>query len=126
MERLLERMNSQPSYWPGDNAGLVNPQILIATIHEVVASASRRELQIEWREIDGPTRCSNLRLEPEFAADGSVASVLLIAREVTEFVEAQRELQRREQEFRSLVENSPDGIVRYDREARRIYTESIV
>ncbi len=122
MERLLERMNSQPSYWPGDNAGLVNPQILIATIHEVVASASRRELQIEWREIDGPTRCSNLRLEPEFAADGSVASVLLIAREVTEFVEAQRELQRREQEFRSLVENSPDGIVRYDREARRIYT----
>jgi diguanylate cyclase (GGDEF)-like protein/PAS domain S-box-containing protein len=120
-ERLLERVNCRSSYWPGDNKAVVDPQKFIATILEVVASASHRELQTEWREVDGSSRFFANRLEPEFAPDGSVVSVLSIARDVTEFVEAQRELQRREQEFRSLVENSPDMIVRYDRDARRIY-----
>ena len=33
---------------------------------------------------------------------------------------------RREREFRSLVENSPDPIYRYDRDGRRLYVNAMV
>jgi PAS domain S-box-containing protein len=38
-----------------------------------------------------------------------------------EQAESEKQLQRSEQDFRTLAENSPDVIVRYDRECRRIY-----
>lgn len=46
---------------------------------------------------------------------------LFLARDVTERKRVEALLQRREQEFRALVENSPDTIARYDRDCRRIY-----
>jgi PAS domain S-box-containing protein len=123
--RMLESANVQSSYWPGDNKALVDPQKFVAAILEVVASASHRTLQTGWRDADGSLRFHDVRLEPEFAPDGSVASVLAIGHEITEFVEAQRELRRRERKFRTLVENSPDFIARYDRFGRRVYMNPI-
>lgn len=58
---------------------------------------------------------------PECTADGTVVGVLSIMRDVTEQKRMEEALKVREQEFRSLVENSPDTIVRYDRDCRRIY-----
>jgi diguanylate cyclase (GGDEF)-like protein/PAS domain S-box-containing protein len=121
MQRALKRANSEASDRPGNNAALLERERFVATVHEVVATASRREIQVEWRHPDGSSRFYNSRFEPEFASDGSVASVLCIGRGNTEFVEAQRELRRREREFRTLVENSPDFITRYDRSGRRVY-----
>jgi PAS domain S-box-containing protein len=46
---------------------------------------------------------------------------ICLARDITERKRLQAELARREREFRSLVENSPDAIVRYDLDGRRIY-----
>ncbi|GAM10794.1 aerobic respiration control sensor protein ArcB [Geobacter sp. OR-1] len=48
------------------------------------------------------------------------ASTELIA-DITERKEAELQLHASEQAFRAVVENSPDVIVRYDREGRRIY-----
>ncbi|HEX5337304.1 MAG TPA: PAS domain S-box protein, partial [Gallionella sp.] len=45
----------------------------------------------------------------------------LLALDIAERKRAQLELQRREREFRTLVENTPDVVVRYDRECRRTY-----
>jgi diguanylate cyclase (GGDEF)-like protein/PAS domain S-box-containing protein len=44
-----------------------------------------------------------------------------IVEDVTERKQAEDELRRREEEFRVLVENSPDVVVRFDRELRRTY-----
>jgi diguanylate cyclase (GGDEF)-like protein/PAS domain S-box-containing protein len=125
MQRALKRAQAQHSRWPGDNAALIDAEGFIATIHEVVATSSRREIQVEWRHPDGASHYYNVRFEPEFAADGGVASVLCISRGNTEFVEAQRELRRREREFRTLVENAPDFITRYDHLGQRVYMNPV-
>lgn len=46
---------------------------------------------------------------------------LTLAQDVTKRQYAEDELRRREHEFRTLVENSPDTIARYDRDCRRRY-----
>ncbi len=51
---------------------------------------------------------------------------LAMARDITERKRMEIELATREREFRSLAENSPDAIFRYDRECRRIYVNRTV
>ena len=72
-------------------------------------------------ERDGATWHYWVRAVPEWGRDGVVASVLAIARDTTDRIAAERQLAKREREYRTLVENSPDFIARYDREARRLY-----
>ncbi|MFC5427468.1 EAL domain-containing protein [Paraburkholderia denitrificans] len=61
------------------------------------------------------------RLLPVFDSGGMVASVLGVARDITERHHFNERLARREHEFRTLVENSPDTVARYGRDFRRIY-----
>ncbi len=65
-----------------------------------------------------------VRYIPEFAADGSVAAVFSIARDMTEQKRAEQALRRREQELASLFDNSPDIIIRLDRNLRVLYLNS--
>lgn len=44
-----------------------------------------------------------------------------VGRDITESRQVEEMLRAREEEFRAVVENSPDVIVRYDREGRRIF-----
>lgn len=60
-------------------------------------------------------------LLPVRDASGAVYRLIVFNRDVTGQKYAQQELHRREQEFRALVENAPDPILRYDRDCRRIY-----
>ncbi|HEX5394416.1 MAG TPA: PAS domain S-box protein [Rhodocyclaceae bacterium] len=61
------------------------------------------------------------RKVPVFGVNGDVTGVLGVARDITERKRMESALERREQEFRTLAENAPDIIMRYDRECRRIY-----
>jgi diguanylate cyclase (GGDEF)-like protein/PAS domain S-box-containing protein len=54
-------------------------------------------------------------------AAGRVAGFAGALLDITDRIKAQQQLQQREQEFRTLVENSPDSIARYDRNCRRVY-----
>jgi diguanylate cyclase (GGDEF)-like protein/PAS domain S-box-containing protein len=47
-------------------------------------------------------------------------------RDITERRRAQAELHRREQEFRTLTENSPDIVTRFDRDARYVYVNPAI
>ena len=60
-----------------------------------------------------------VRLLDELARDLAFGIAVLRARIVR--AETEEALRESQQEFRGLVENSPDVIVRYDREGRRIY-----
>jgi PAS domain S-box-containing protein len=52
---------------------------------------------------------------------GKIVAAAMTFHDITEKKKAEEELYRREQEYRALVENSPDVIIRVDREFRRVY-----
>jgi PAS domain S-box-containing protein len=58
---------------------------------------------------------------PILADDGTPLYLLGISEDITERKHVESMLVEREHEFRTLAENSPDVIVRYDKEGRRIY-----
>ncbi|AXA54408.1 PAS domain-containing protein [Pseudomonas thivervalensis] len=60
-------------------------------------------------------------LIPVIGANGHVQRIVGIARDITERKHAERLLHSREQEFRALVENTPDIIARFDLQCRFLY-----
>lgn len=92
-----------------------------AKLQEVIDSGQPRSFDLQWTGSDGSRRCFELKAVPEFDVKGAVVGAMTFAREVTEQEQARHALQRREQEFRALVELSPDFITRYDRDARLVY-----
>ena len=64
------------------------------------------------------------RFIPEFGGDGSVASVINIGRDITARKQLEEALRQREQEAKALLDNSPDVIIRLDRELRYRYVNS--
>ncbi|MGR8934720.1 MAG: PAS domain S-box protein [Gammaproteobacteria bacterium] len=84
-------------------------------LHNVIASgnAATVELIMEAPK-SGKQICSSVRLVPEFDPEGRVVSVLAIGRDISELKETERQL-------RTLAENSPDVIARFDREGRIVY-----
>ncbi|MEM4985816.1 PAS domain S-box protein [Collimonas sp. H4R21] len=66
-------------------------------------------------------RLFEIRFIPKKNGFGSTIGVLAIGRDITERKQADELLRKREQEFRTLAENLPDLVVRYDRNCRRTY-----
>lgn len=60
-------------------------------------------------------------ISPVFDTTGTITHFLAVKEDITARKTAEEALGKSEQEFRALAENSPDVIVRYDREGRRIY-----
>ncbi len=73
---------------------------------------------------DGSTHYIDFSLKPVFDADGRVIQIIPEGRDITERKQAAAALAASAQQFRSLAENSPDNIVRYDRECRASYLNS--
>ncbi|PRX28180.1 PAS domain S-box-containing protein [Paraburkholderia sp. BL18I3N2] len=83
-------------------------------LRRVVETGTERMDEVRFRNANGEVRWGHMRMVPEFAADGQVATVLAICRDIDE-------LKRSEQLFRTLTENAPEMIVRYDRNCRYSY-----
>ncbi len=70
-------------------------------------------------EFEYPTPFGNKfahsRMTPEFAADGTVKSVLVISRDITALKENEKNLRRSESHFRHLIEDSQGFICTHDR-----------
>lgn len=62
-----------------------------------------------------------IRNIPEKDDDGNVVSVLSVWRDITRLRHAEAALRGSERVFRTLAENAPDPIIRYDRDCRRTY-----
>lgn len=71
--------------------------------------------------LPGGYRVVEMTLVPLRDAGGRIHQLVGIAHDLTERVALEAALSARERVFRTLVENSPDLIVRYDRECRRVY-----
>ncbi len=96
-----------------------------AAIRHVAASGESALFEMEF-PADGGARVHSIHLTAERDGDGAVTSVLAIGRDITESRRLDELLRTREQEFRTLAENSPDPIYRYDRDCRRLYVNPVV
>ncbi|PLA73407.1 hypothetical protein CYQ88_11390 [Hydrogenovibrio sp. SC-1] len=61
------------------------------------------------------------KLIPEYDDQGEIISVLFIGRDITELKHTQESLEKKERDFRTLVESTPDTICRYDMDCKRVY-----
>jgi diguanylate cyclase (GGDEF)-like protein/PAS domain S-box-containing protein len=85
----------------------------LPSVHQVVPAA------------DGEPRLHEVSLIPERDDAGEIVSVLAIGCDVTERKRVETMLAEREREYRTLVEHSPDIIIRYDRALRRVYVNPV-
>ncbi|MGR2741027.1 PAS domain-containing sensor histidine kinase [Billgrantia sp. Q4P2] len=112
-----EVLNKTPLEWSIIKHNNVN---LYNKIQEVVKTRQSNELDLIWSD-EGIEYCYECHLIPEFNPHDQVASVLCIGRDYSRRWHAELALQKREEEFRTLVENSPDIICRHELDGRRIY-----
>jgi PAS domain S-box-containing protein len=102
-----------------DNEAMLSYQKLL---ERVIATGEPAEFEMISEPVGGGRALHDLiRIAPEMDEYGNVAGLIAIGRDYTEQKRLEQELVRREREFRTLAENSPNSIVRYDHYCRRIY-----
>jgi diguanylate cyclase (GGDEF)-like protein/PAS domain S-box-containing protein len=87
----------------------------------LTARGEADELEVE---IDSPSQGSrvfNVRYVQEMDAEGKQTGVLAVGRDITLCKRMEAELASRAKEFRTLAENLPDVLVRFDRTGRFVY-----
>lgn len=94
---------------------------LMTGIRQAFASDQSGHVEFEFIDLHGDRHVYDMLLIPEHGLDGRVESVLGIGRDIIERKRAEMMLAESEQQFRSLAENSPDNIIRYDRQCRAVY-----
>jgi|GEM_PF-291536 len=88
---------------------------------EMLASGKARHND-EWITYpDGRMVLLDTRKTPLYGAGGKMIGLIGISRDITERRRIEDALARREQEFRTLAENSPDLILRFDRAGTLVY-----
>ncbi|MFZ2313273.1 MAG: PAS domain S-box protein, partial [Methylobacter sp.] len=90
------------------------------TLLQVATCGKGTEFELQYPVTDG-LEVGIITMVAERGPDGEIVGVLAIGRDVTRKRLLEMELIRSEREFRTLAENSPDVIVRYDRDCRRTY-----
>ncbi|MEJ2613151.1 MAG: PAS domain-containing protein, partial [Candidatus Thiodiazotropha sp.] len=89
-------------------------------IDTVLATGEILEFEFILPKSD-PPHIHAIRMVAEHNERGEITGALAISHDITELKQKEKELLASEQQFRSLAENSPDNIVRYDHQCRLIY-----
>jgi diguanylate cyclase (GGDEF)-like protein/PAS domain S-box-containing protein len=139
----LDRDGRYLNVWTKNPELLAMPkeELLGKTLDEVLpaqqASAAMRSIGMADRQgvtvgetlmidlPDGSRRWFEYSLAKKLGETPATDTFLILSRDVTERKRIEEVLAGREREFRTLVENSPDTIVRYDKELRRVYVNPI-
>lgn len=111
-------LGKRPTQYSGIGKGAMT---LEALVQETFDIGKERECMIQFKGVEGELRHLDVRSIPEFNKQGNVEYVMTISRDVTEKHEALIKSHLNENRFRTLVENSPDYICRYDLNCRLIY-----
>jgi two-component system cell cycle sensor histidine kinase/response regulator CckA len=103
-----------------DLLALNRPSIaqLVERVTSAFASGVPWEGELSWWNLHG-MRVFDLRLVPERGADGQIATVLGIGRDITVLKQSERQL-------RSLTDHSPDVIARFDLQGRYLYANRAI
>jgi len=89
-------------------------------MQKVIETGREQKFEFTYHSSRGE-RAFYSRFVPEFGPNGEIQSLLGVSRDITALKETREELRKKEQEFRTLVENYPDAIGRFDRELKHLY-----
>ena len=117
--------------YPGGHVNLILDSIHPSDRDQVVAAFANNvqsEYKQEYRIVrpDGSMRWVRSRFFPVQNPFGETWGIAGLSEDITERKQAEDILHQREQEFRALVELSPDIISRFDRELRHIYVNPAI
>ena len=90
-------------------------------LRDVLRTGHPAEIEAAGNHANGERHTYHVRCVPERDARGTVAGALVIGRDISELRRAEEAVQQHKQEFRALVDNSPDLVARHDRRGRRVY-----
>jgi PAS domain S-box-containing protein len=96
-----------------------------AGLEKVIATGETVLIDHILQAQDGNSNFHQILMAAERNAMGKITGAIAIGRDLTQKWQMQISLAQREREFRTLAENSPDIIVRYDRACRRIYFNQV-
>ncbi len=108
---------------------LIHPEDVIGVDYAFYKSLQDKtpfEKQYRLWMKDGRIKHIHTRSETTYNEHGNPVCAIGTLQDVTEQKCLEERLVAREMEFRSLAENSPDPIFRYDRSGRRIYVNPVV
>jgi PAS domain S-box-containing protein len=92
-------------------------------LQQVFITGQERIIEFDFITLNGTRRYYQTRLVPEFAKDGSVASVLTIDRDVTDFKQTEEALRESEALLRTVITNTPIVLYALDSEGRFTLSE---
>jgi PAS domain S-box-containing protein len=104
---------------PAELSSFVDAAQYMERLRRVAETGNEVTEEVLLRDVSGRIRWGHIRIVPEFAPNGKVASMLAISRDIDE-------LKRSEQLFRTLTENFPDFLARFDREGRHLYVNPAI
>ncbi|MDD2853582.1 MAG: PAS domain-containing protein [Desulfuromonadaceae bacterium] len=90
-------------------------------LRSVLASGIDNEMDLLRSDGEGGILYSHIQMVAERDNEGNIIGALAIGHNITELKRLEKQQAAHEQEFRALVDNNPDAIVRYDQFCRRIY-----
>ncbi|WCN10241.1 bifunctional diguanylate cyclase/phosphodiesterase [Marinomonas mediterranea] len=95
-------------------------------VADIVKTGEFKAGELNHSTPDGSRIIFDLHGIPELNKDEEVESVILIGRDVTEKKRSAEQMRQSESRFRSLVENSPDLIARFDDHCRLLYANPVL
>jgi PAS domain S-box-containing protein len=93
---------------------------------DAALSGKPQEHEVKMPSPQGGERYMHIMYVPEFDERGAVQGLIAAISDTTQLRDAEERLQRREREFKTLVENSPDIISRIDRDMRHLYVNPAI
>jgi diguanylate cyclase (GGDEF)-like protein/PAS domain S-box-containing protein len=128
VERLARNTAAQLTNRIPSDASVANAcegEKLVQMIRQVLETGQTAENEVELIDSDGHLHYFHNRYAPEFGVQGEVAGVISIARDITERKQMEILRYQRERELRTLVDNLPTMVVRYDCNYHRTYVNPV-
>lgn len=118
---------------PADAVGKRMPEVIgdeeFAALRQYIDAALRGEPQdqeIRITAADGSDRHLHVRYVPAFDEHGNIRALSMAITDVTQERVTEEQLRRRQREFKTIVEDSPDIISRIDRNMRHLYVNPAI
>ncbi|BCM26191.1 hypothetical protein ZMTM_24500 [Methyloradius palustris] len=100
-------------------------EIYYKSLAQVISHKLPCEIEVLVPKQDSHAQIHSVKIIPEFDIQGNLKSVLTLGRDITQLKKNEQIIREREREFRTLADNFPYILVRYDTSFRRIYVNRL-